>query len=116
MTLCKIGMEDIQSEIDYRNSSIYCYVGANPPVHLIEGFIRRIWKDQGLDKVVVAKKGIYMVQFRSTKKRDAILASNAHFFASKPMIMKPWTAYVDICKENIKIIPISIQLTLDFKY
>lgn len=38
-----IEIEDIQEELDYWSSSIICYVvEANPPVQVIEGFLRRI--------------------------------------------------------------------------
>lgn len=39
----QIEIEDIQDEIDYWNSSIVSYViGANPPLPVMKGFIRRI--------------------------------------------------------------------------
>lgn len=39
----KIDFDDIQSEIEYWNSSVVCYVlGANPPFSMMEGYIRRI--------------------------------------------------------------------------
>lgn len=65
--LIKIEIEDIQSEIDYWNSALYCYVvGANPPDHVREGYIRRIWRDHGVDKVAMVKPGIFVVRFRSS--------------------------------------------------
>ena len=40
----EIELEDIQEEISFWESSIVCYIlGANPPLMVIEGFIRRIW-------------------------------------------------------------------------
>lgn len=50
------------------------------------------------------------------EKRDHLLAGNTLFFDSKPMVVKPWTTDIDICKENISVLPIWIQLQLDFKY
>lgn len=82
----------------------------------MEGFIGRIWRDQGVDKVALIKKGIYVVRFRFMEKRDSIFAGNTPFFGSKPMIMKPWSAEVDICKENVRTLPMWVQLFLDFKY
>ena len=50
-------MDDIQGEIDYWNSAIICYVlGANPPSMVMEGFVRRIWRNLGLDKVAMVEK------------------------------------------------------------
>lgn len=39
----KIDLINIQNEIDFWNSSPVCYIiGANPPIQVTEGFIRRI--------------------------------------------------------------------------
>ncbi|KAL2900787.1 Botulinum neurotoxin type E, partial [Bienertia sinuspersici] len=47
----KIEIEDIQHEIDYWSSSLYVFVlGANPPTSVIDGFIRRVWKEHAVDK------------------------------------------------------------------
>lgn len=55
---------DIQSEIEYWNSSIIYYViGANLPSYVMEGFIRRIWRNMGVYKFVVLKKGVFIVRF-----------------------------------------------------
>lgn len=71
----KIDIEDIQCEIAFWNSALICYViGANPLGHVMEGFVCRIWRNQGVDKVVMLKKGMFIVRFRPIEKRDAILA------------------------------------------
>lgn len=112
----KIGMEDVQLEIDYWNSTLYCYVvGVNPPIQVMEGFFRRIWRNHGIDKVALVKKGIYVVRFISMEKRDLVLARNPPFFDSKPMILKCCTADVDMCKKDVNVLPIWIQLMLNFK-
>ena len=36
---------DINCKIDYQESSIVCFVlGANPSIHVIEGFFQQIWE------------------------------------------------------------------------
>ncbi|XP_048501638.1 uncharacterized protein LOC125497954 [Beta vulgaris subsp. vulgaris] len=115
--MIKIELEDIQSEIDYWNSALYCYVvGANPPDYVMEGYIRRIWRDQGVDKVAMVKPSIFVVRFRSVEKRDKILNGSIPFFDHKPVILKAWNPEVDIQREEIRTLPIWIQLKLDFKY
>lgn len=48
-------------------------VSDNPPSYVMEGFvIWRIWKNIGVDKVVVIKKGIFIMQFRSIEKKDSL--------------------------------------------
>ena len=71
--LIKINMEDIEEEVQYWNSAMVCYVlGANPPVSVLEGFFRRIWKDK-VDTVGAPKHGIYVVRFRDVETRDQIM-------------------------------------------
>ena len=40
-----------------------CYViGANPPFQVIEGFVKRIWKNLSIDKVGLLAKGVFIVR------------------------------------------------------
>lgn len=67
--------------------------------------------------VALAKKGIYILGFRSMEKRDEILKGPTSFFDNnKPLVVKPWISDIDMCKDNLKTLPTQIQLTLDFKY
>lgn len=56
----RIELDDIQTEIDFWNYSVICYViGANPPNHVMDGFIHRIWKSHGVDdRVAMIKKRV----------------------------------------------------------
>lgn len=48
----KISYEDIADEISFRETSVVCYVlGANPPLHVIDGFVKRIWNSLDINKV-----------------------------------------------------------------
>ena len=62
----KIEPHDVQSEIDYWKSAVLCSViGANPPLEIIEGFVRRIWQTCEIDKVCFVRKGVYLVRFQN---------------------------------------------------
>ncbi|KAL2930688.1 hypothetical protein RDABS01_036098 [Bienertia sinuspersici] len=101
--IAQITVEDIQPEIDYWQTSIVAYVlGANPPGGVMDGFFRRVWKDQGVDKVIAIKKGMFLVRLNSIEVRDKLMNTDKIFFDHKPD---------DICK-----IPIWVQLDLHFKY
>lgn len=112
----QIELDDIQEEVEFWNSSVICYIiGANPPAHVMDGFVRRIWRKFNVDKVIMVKKGIYLVRFLTMDMRDKVLLGH-HFFDSKPVIVKPWSVEMDIEKEEVKSVPIWVQMQLNFKY
>lgn len=50
---CVIEEKDIKSEIEYWANSVVVYVlGANPPFHVMYGFLNRVWKGRGFDKII----------------------------------------------------------------
>lgn len=114
--LIKIGIEDVQDEINFWNSAIICYVlGANLHVHVMEGYFRRVWKSYNVDKVAMIKRGVFLVRFNAMDSRDLVLNEH-YFFDRKPLIMKPWSPDIDFVKEDIKTLPIWVQLRLPLKY
>lgn len=65
----------------------------------------------------MVKKGMYMVRITSMEKRDMVLRNPIPFFNKKLIIMKAWSAKMDICRDNVlKTILSWIQLKLAFKY
>ena len=43
-----------------------CYVlGANPPFHVVEGFVQRIWNAETIDKVGTVAKGIHLIRLKT---------------------------------------------------
>lgn len=116
----KITMDDIQEEVQFWDSSIVCFVlGANPPTNVIDGFVRRIWGKLGVDKVAGLGNGIHIVRFNAIENRDKVLAMGVQFFDKKPFIVKPWEQHMNMNKNDIKTVPIWIQLPeleLDFTY
>ena len=55
---------NIEEKVIYWQSAMICCVlGANPPYEVIAGYIRRIWSDFAIDKVLLIKKGLYLVWF-----------------------------------------------------
>ncbi|XP_021852855.2 uncharacterized protein [Spinacia oleracea] len=113
-----IEMEDIQDEVDYWNSAIVCVIlGAIPPLSVIEGFFRRIWKDLGVDKVVTIEHGVFLVRFFTVENRDKVLNDNRPTFDKKPVICKPWHKDIVDFKDEVKVAPIWIQLkNLELKF
>lgn len=64
----------------------------------MEGFIRRIWKQYNVGKVVVVNKGVFIICFDAMDTRDKILGG-VYFFDNKPLIMKPWSQDMDYEKK-----------------
>ena len=112
----QIEFEDIKEEVEFWNSAVVCYVmGANPPIHIMEGFVHRIWRNLKVDKVAMIHKGVFIVRFTSMENRDKALTGH-FFFDNKPLILKPWVADMDFMKEDLKSVPVWIQLKLNLKY
>ncbi|KAL2901352.1 adenylate kinase [Bienertia sinuspersici] len=113
----RITNEDISPEVAYWNTLIVCYVlGANPPIQVFEGFINRVWRKFEVDKVASIQKGVFIVHFTTMENRDKVLNSERPFFDHKPLIMKAWSENVDYAKDEVKVVPVWVQLELDFKY
>lgn len=116
LTHVQIEIEDIQEEVDFWNSSVVCYVvGENPRMNVMKGFIRRTWRNLKVDKVSMVKKGVYLVRFQTMESRDKVLAGH-NFFDSKPLILRPWSVHMNMEQEEIRVVPIWIQLKFKFKY
>jgi len=54
----KICTEDIDPEVKYWESAVACYVlGSSPPFSVLTGFVKRIWHDLLIDKIVMLWNG-----------------------------------------------------------
>lgn len=88
----KIDLSDIEDEIRYWETVVVCLVvEANSPLHVIDGYVRRMWKDLDIDTVGVIDKGVDMVKMKSLESGDKAYVSNGVLFDNKPFVIKPWT-------------------------
>ncbi|KAJ8421769.1 hypothetical protein Cgig2_000946 [Carnegiea gigantea] len=96
---------------DVEQSAVLCTVmGANPPFEVMKGFLKCIWANYAIDRILYVRKGVFMDKI-SVEKRGI------YFFDSKPMLVKGWNPTMDLQIETIRSLPIWIQLpTLDIKY
>ena len=51
-------------------------LGVNPPLHVIDGFVKRIWKDLKIDTIGVVDKGVFLVRMNSIDDRDKAYEMN----------------------------------------
>lgn len=98
----QIKIDDSQDEINFWSASIFYYaLGANPPIQVMEGFCKRIWKSYKVDKVALIKSEVFLVRYQAMDSRDKVL--NDHkFFDKKSLIIKAWSSKSDFEKEDIK--------------
>lgn len=72
--------------MDYWNLVVLCsLLCANPPLFVIEGFFRRIWKDLGVDKVASVEHGMFIVRFFFMENCDRVLSDYHPTFDKKNM-------------------------------
>ena len=96
---------------------ICCVLGANPPYEVIAGFINRIWKDFSIDKILLVKKGLFLVRFNELQDAMTVAHKGFYHFDNKPFIVKAWNPELDINVDAISALPIWVRLPeLDIKY
>ena len=92
-------------------------VGANPPLGVIEGYVRRIWGQFAIDKVVAVRKGLYLVRFGVMADKEEVLKKGIYYFDRKPFIVKALNENLNMDTNDIRSLPIWVQfLELDVKY
>ena len=64
-------------------------IGANPSLHVIDGYVKRIWKDLDVEKVDMVRKGIFIVRLNDKLARDKACEMSGTLFDKKPFIIKP---------------------------
>ncbi|XP_074283153.1 uncharacterized protein LOC141607698 [Silene latifolia] len=109
--LIQLTKEDIKDEIEYWNNAVYWFVlGANPPWEVLNGFIMRIWQKHNVDKISFMPNGIFLVRFKESKDRDAILQAGHFMFDNKPLIVRVWTEETELTKEDVKNVPTWVRI------
>ncbi|XP_074298734.1 uncharacterized protein LOC141629661 [Silene latifolia] len=114
----KIGVDDVKSEVEFWSSSVLCYVmGANPPSHVVGGFVRRMWGKLSIDKVAFKPNGICIVRFKKMEDKEAVLNGEHCFFDNKPFVVKPWSINAPVIRAKVDIVPVWVRFyNLDLKF
>uniref|UniRef100_A0A803PT08 Uncharacterized protein n=1 Tax=Cannabis sativa TaxID=3483 RepID=A0A803PT08_CANSA len=76
--------------------------GANPPIAVFEGFIKRLWNHLGIVQVARMTMGLVMVKFHDEASRDQVLEEGLIHFDRKPVIVRPWTTDLNAVKLHTK--------------
>ncbi|KAJ8421928.1 hypothetical protein Cgig2_033668 [Carnegiea gigantea] len=103
----KIATEDVTPKIEYWQLAILCSVlGANPPLEVMKGYLRRVWKTLDIDKICLVKKGVFIVRFNNLDDQLTVVKRGVYYFDNKPLLVKPWNPEMDINTEAITSLPI----------
>ncbi|XP_062114706.1 uncharacterized protein LOC133825825 [Humulus lupulus] len=106
----RLDMEEVEIEASFWKNSIVCIVlGANPPFRVFEGFVKRVWGNLGVDKIVRMHSGFTLVNFMDEATRDLILETGVIHFDKKPIVLCPWTTDMDSVR-MVKSVPVWIRL------
>lgn len=115
----RITEEDIEEEVSYWKPSIVGYVaGANPPMHVLEGFVRRIWKED-VDKVGMIGHGVFLIRFVNEEVRDRTMNGGFFFIYiyKKSFVMQIWNLVDNFAQMKFDIVQTLIQLKgMEIKY
>ncbi|KAL2893781.1 putative steryl acetyl hydrolase mug81 [Bienertia sinuspersici] len=73
-------------------AGMVCYVvGANPPFSVMDGYCKRIYGKNGLDKASMVGRGLFLVCFNTIEKCDKVSTGDPQIFDYKPVIIKSGT-------------------------
>ncbi|XP_060974273.1 uncharacterized protein LOC133039399 [Cannabis sativa] len=108
--IAHIDLEELKLEEESWKSAVICMVlGANIPAVVFEGFVRRIWGHLGIVQVARMTKGLTMVKFNDEATRDEVLENGMIQFDKKPVIIRPWSANLNLIR-LVKSVPLWIRL------
>ncbi|XP_062110392.1 uncharacterized protein LOC133822162 [Humulus lupulus] len=91
--LVQVDIEEVKIQSANWSSTVVCMVlGANPPMAVFEGFIKRVWGHLGIAQISRMTLGLTLVKFNDEATRDHVLENGVLQFDRKPVIIRPWTA------------------------
>lgn len=64
-------------------------MGTNPPIQIMEGFIKRVWGKLGIDRIVLLSRGIFIFRFHSFENQSKVLNEGMSMFDKKPVMVRP---------------------------
>uniref|UniRef100_A0A803PI87 DUF4283 domain-containing protein n=1 Tax=Cannabis sativa TaxID=3483 RepID=A0A803PI87_CANSA len=108
--VAKLDIDEIEIETAYWKNAIFCIVhGANRPFKVFEGFVKRVWGNLGIEKIVRMHFGFTLVSFRDEATRDLVLETGVIHFDKKPVVLRPWSTDME-STQMIKSVPVWIRL------
>ncbi|XP_062099732.1 uncharacterized protein LOC133805568 [Humulus lupulus] len=108
--ITQVDIEEVKCQSANWSSAIICMVlGANPPMAVFEGFIKRVWGHLGIVQIARMTMGLTMVKFNDDATRDCVLENGILQFDRKLVIICPWTTDLSAVR-LIRSVPLWIRL------
>ncbi|XP_062119031.1 uncharacterized protein LOC133832737 [Humulus lupulus] len=105
-----IDEDEVRNQSANWNSAVICMVlGANPPMAVFEGFIKRVWGHLGISQIARMTMGLIMVKFNDEATRSHVLENGCLHFDRKPVIVRPRTTDLSAIR-LIRLVPLWIRL------
>ncbi|KAJ8430872.1 hypothetical protein Cgig2_011335 [Carnegiea gigantea] len=81
---------------------------------LLEEFVHCIWANKSIDKVVLTRKGLFLVRFTNIQDKLDVIQRGVYFFDKKPFIVEVWNGNLSLDTSSLQSLPIWVQfLELD---
>ncbi|XP_062104115.1 uncharacterized protein LOC133815276 [Humulus lupulus] len=105
-----VDIDEVKCQSANWSSAVICMVlGANPPMDIFEGFIKRVWGHLGIAQITRMTMGLTMVKFNDDATRDHVLETGILHFDRKLVIIQPWTTDLSAIR-MICSVPLWIRL------
>ena len=84
---------------------------------VIGSLVHCIWKNLAIDKVVLTRKRVYLVNLANAQDKMKVLQRGVYFFYKKPFIVKAWNKALKLDTSVLQTLPIWVQfLEFNLKY
>ncbi|VFQ72237.1 unnamed protein product [Cuscuta campestris] len=110
LKVARLSREDVEEDAGWNSTLVCCVLRANPPLKVMDGFLRRIWKDYKIADVVVLREGQFVVHFEKEEDRDEIARRKYYFLDNKPMLVQRWKPGCKLNLDELTDIPIWVRI------
>uniref|UniRef100_A0A803PV52 DUF4283 domain-containing protein n=1 Tax=Cannabis sativa TaxID=3483 RepID=A0A803PV52_CANSA len=76
---------------------------------VFEGFVKRVWGNLGVEKIVRMHPGFTLVRFKDEATRDLVLETGVIHYDKKQVVLRPWSIDMDTA-QMVKSVPVWIRL------
>ncbi|XP_074290503.1 uncharacterized protein LOC141617216 [Silene latifolia] len=123
--LLRFTAEDDKEELEYWKNSVYGFVlGANPPIEVLEGVIKRLWSKFPIDKISFYPNGVFIVRFRTFFAQSQVLqrgcdeatSAKTRLGFARVMVEVPFGRQIPKCVKFMDEDGHTVSLKVDFEW